>query len=256
MIYVTGDCHGDFRRFSSRRFRVQKHMDRNDLVIICGDFGVIWDKKACKEENWWLNWLESKPFTVAFVDGNHENFDRLYSDEFPVVDFMGGKARQIRENVLHLMRGYVYEIEGKKFWAFGGASSHDIRDGVLDRADFPSEKDFRITRNRWKKSGKEFRINHVSWWEKEIPSPAEMNFGSATLNVNNNEVDFIITHCAPQSVAAMLSNGTYEMDPLTSYFNVIDQTVRFRQWFFGHYHGDAQIIGKYTMLHRQIVRIA
>ena len=231
-------------------------MTRRDTVIICGDFGGIWDSRPSKQENWWLNWLERKPFTVAFVDGNHENFDRLCSDEFPVVDYMGGKAHKIRENVFHLMRGYVFEIDGKKIWAFGGASSHDISDGILDRADFSSEKAFRITRNRWKKNGKSFRINHVSWWENELPSAAEMNFGSAMLDENDNDVDFIVTHCAPQSVAAMISGGAYGMDTVTSYFNVIEQTVRFRKWFFGHYHGDAQIMREYTMLYRQIVRIA
>lgn len=42
MIYITGDCHGDYRRFSTQVFPEQKGMSKQDYVIICGDFG-LWD---------------------------------------------------------------------------------------------------------------------------------------------------------------------------------------------------------------------
>ena len=74
MIFVTGDCHGEYRRFSARMFPWQKEMDRRDLVIVAGDFGY-WDRSA--EQEYWLNWLEEKDFMVGFVDGNHENYDML-----------------------------------------------------------------------------------------------------------------------------------------------------------------------------------
>lgn len=79
MIYVTGDCHGDYRRFDSRTFREQREMDRQDFVIVCGDFGY-WDRS--REQEYWLNWLAQKNFTLLFVDGNHENYDLLA--ELPV----------------------------------------------------------------------------------------------------------------------------------------------------------------------------
>lgn len=82
-------------------------MTRDDYVIVCGDFGV-WHPD--NTEKWWFRWLSEKNFTLLFVDGNHENFDRLYSDEFEIVDFHGGKAHRICENVYHLMRGYVFEL--------------------------------------------------------------------------------------------------------------------------------------------------
>lgn len=85
MIYITGDCHREFGRFSTKNFPEQKEMTKDDFVIICGDFGGIWDKdKESKEEKYYLDWLAGKPFTTLFVDGNHENFDRLYS--YPVVE--------------------------------------------------------------------------------------------------------------------------------------------------------------------------
>ena len=227
-------------------------MTRDDLVIVCGDFGLWHDNKT---ERWWLNWLEEKNFTILFVDGNHENFDRLYS-EFEVVDFHGGKAHKIRENIYHLMRGYVFDLCDKKFFAFGGASSHDIDDGILDRKDFQSDRELVNEYNRRTRRGEMLRINHVSWWKEEMPSPEEMAFGLKKLNDNKNDVDFIVSHCAPSHVAASISAGTYKPDMLTNYFETISQTVNFKKWFFGHYHNDIAVDDKYILLHDQIIRIA
>ncbi|WP_368041519.1 metallophosphoesterase family protein [Bittarella massiliensis (ex Durand et al. 2017)] len=75
MIFITGDTHGDFTRFSSENFPEQKRMNKEDFVIICGDFGGLWD--GTRKEHYWLDWLENKPFTTLFVSGNHENYDLL-----------------------------------------------------------------------------------------------------------------------------------------------------------------------------------
>jgi len=250
MIYITGDCHADYRRFSTDNFQEQKEMTRDDIVIVCGDFG-IWDDS--NSERWWFKWLAGKSFTIAFVDGNHENFDRLYSDEFPVVDFHGGKAHQIRENIFHLMRGYVFTFEGKKFFAFGGAQSHDIRDGILDRDDFKTNEQFFNAIRLWYKQRRMFRINHVSWWKQELPTQEEMDFGLQTLNENGNKVDYIISHCCPQEIASV--NGYHNPDKLTMYFNEIAHTVQFDKWYFGHYHNERTTYMKFVMLYERVVRL-
>ena len=46
MIYITGDCHGNFERFNTDIFPEQLEMNKEDYVIICGDFGGIWDKSG------------------------------------------------------------------------------------------------------------------------------------------------------------------------------------------------------------------
>ena len=66
-----------------------------------------------------------------FVDGNHENYTRLYND-YPVEEWNGGKVHRIRDSVIHLMRGEIYDIDNKKIFVFGGAFSHDIQEGILD----------------------------------------------------------------------------------------------------------------------------
>ena len=55
MIYITGDCHADFTRFSTDAFPEQKDMTKDDFVIICGDFGGIWADS--RSERYWLDWL-------------------------------------------------------------------------------------------------------------------------------------------------------------------------------------------------------
>ncbi|MDE7249846.1 MAG: metallophosphoesterase, partial [Lachnospiraceae bacterium] len=141
MIYITGDCHSNFERFNKSIFPEQSEMTKDDYVIICGDFGGVWDKVTeSNTEKWWLDWLESKSFTTLFVDGNHENFDRLY--DYPVEEWHGGKVHKIRDSVIHLMRGQVFIIDGKKIFTFGGAASHDFDGGILelDDPDFKRKK--------------------------------------------------------------------------------------------------------------------
>ena len=118
-IFMTGDTHGDFGRFFARAFPEQKDLSKDDYVIICGDFGGIWD--GSEEEQRVLGWLENRSFTTLFVDGNHENFDLLHT--YPICEWHGGLARVVRPSVLHLMRGRVYEIGGKRIFTMGGVST-------------------------------------------------------------------------------------------------------------------------------------
>ena len=93
MIFVTGDTHGDVRRFSSKSFFEQKEMTKDDYAIILGDFGLVWDWHGeSSHEKKWLDWLENKSFTTLFIDGNHENHDRL--NEMPVTEWHGGKVHK------------------------------------------------------------------------------------------------------------------------------------------------------------------
>ena len=46
MIYVTGDMHADFARFSNKKL---KKLKKGDYLIVCGDFGFLWNES--KKEN-------------------------------------------------------------------------------------------------------------------------------------------------------------------------------------------------------------
>lgn len=98
MICATGDTHGNFERFQPEYFPEQAEMTKEDYMIICGDFGGLWDGR--KKDNRNLDWLESLPFTVLFVSGNHENFDLL--EKYPVEEWNGGKVQAHLPHVIHL----------------------------------------------------------------------------------------------------------------------------------------------------------
>ena len=74
-IWITGDCHGGFQGFTTQNFSLLKGMDWDDCIIIAGDFGGVWAGEQADKHK--LDWLEDKPFTTLFVDGNHENFSLL-----------------------------------------------------------------------------------------------------------------------------------------------------------------------------------
>lgn len=252
MVFCTGDCHSDVRRFNTECFPEQKEMTKDDVVLIAGDFGLIWNRDGeSKDEKWWLDWLEDKPFTVAFVDGNHENHIRL--NEYPVKEWNGGRVHEIRKHVLHLMRGEVFEIQGKKFFTFGGASSHDISDGILDYDD----EDWREQVRKLDKQGKYmYRIKGLTWWSQELPNQDEMNDGIANLEEHDWKVDYIITHSPSASMLTLLgANGLYEQDVLTKYLEEIRCNTEYKYWLMGHMHINKALNDKDILLYEQIVRI-
>lgn len=246
MIFITGDTHSYWMdRLNSHAFPEQKEMTKNDYVIVLGDFG-IWDNSKTEKYN--LDWLENKNFTTLFVDGNHENYDIL--DSLPVEEWNGGKVSFIRPSVIHLKRGQVFEIEGKKFFTFGGASSHDIKDGILD----PFEDRELIKKWRYDYT-KMFRIDHVSWWSRELPSEEEMKEGIKNLEKHDWEVDYILTHSPSSSVIALLGQGLYEQDILTKYLEEIRCETEYKRMFSGHFHINKAVNDKDILLYEQIIRI-
>lgn len=250
MIYVTGDIHGNPVRLSTDIFPEQKEMTKEDFLIILGDFGLVWDYRgANKNEKYWLDWLERKSFTTLFIDGNHDNFSRLNSYE--TSEFYGGKCNFIRPSVIRLKRGQVFNLQGKKFFTFGGAKSHDIRDGILEPGD-PRIK-------KWNKDyNKMFRINGVSWWKEELPSQEEMDEGIHNLSKENNRVDYILTHCPPTSILKQMDGGSglYQADILSDYLQTIKENVEYKKWLFGHMHVNENYPWENAVgLYEQIVRI-
>lgn len=216
---VTGDTHGDlnFKKiFQAKRLGYT-------YLIICGDFGYIWNGSSKEQKQ--LDYLNKIGVKILFCDGNHEGFEVLNS--YPITKMYGGRVHRIRDNIIHLLRGEIYNINNKSFFVFGGANSTD----------------------------KEWRIEGKSWWKEELPSQLEMNYGLANLAAHNNKVDYIITHtCYPSALLKM--GGDYRIDELSDFFNQIRVTVDYKYWFFGHMHNDYRIIDDNTKcLYRDIEEI-
>lgn len=246
-IFITGDTHGDFTRFKKEIFREQAGLTKEDCVIICGDFGGVWNGSA--EERYWLDWLDAKPYTTLFVSGNHENYDMLA--EFPIEDWNGGKAQYIRPSVIHLPRGQVYNIQGKTFFTMGGASCHDIDGGILEPDDPQFKRKCRSLNHR----GALYRVNHRSWWKEELPSDEEYRTARENLEQCGWKVDYIITHCGPTSVQEEVGGGFYKADTLTDFLEEVAERCQFKYWFFGHYHNNGVVRDKFILLYEQMIRL-
>ena len=225
MIFITGDTHIplDISKLNSKNFPQQKELTKNDYVIICGDFGGVW--YGNEKDNYWLNWLEQRNFTTLFVVGNHENFAALA--QYEECSWNGGKVQYIRPSVIHLMRGYVFDLEGMKIFAMGGARSSD----------------------------RMYRKVDVSWWREEMPNAEEIQRARQNLAINDYQVDIMITHDAPQSIARMIDFAKSEDDELMPFFDELRNTVGYRHWYFGHFHEDWKIDESHTVIYNKIIQL-
>ena len=225
MIYITGDTHipEDINKLSTKRFPEAQNMTSNDYVIICGDFGGVWNGK--NEERYWIKWLYDKKFITLFVDGNHENHQML-NDNYPVVEMFGGKTHQVNDKLFHLMRGEIFCIDGHKIFAMGGAESHD----------------------------KEHRKEGISWWPQEMPSEREYDSAVQNLKTVNWEMDYVITHCAPSLIQKEVAEN-YPPNKLTDFLQNVAEKLHYKKWFFGHYHIDRNIDERHICVFQKIIRI-
>ncbi len=227
MIYITGDTHGlnGVQRLYSFAM-IKPELTKEDYVIIAGDFGAVWDEKTLEGN---LKYYTNLPFTVLFVDGNHENFDLLNS--YPVETWKGGKVHKIKPDVIHLMRGQVFEIDGKTVFTFGGATS-------IDR--------------EWRTEGK-------GWWKQEVPAQEELEEALANLKRYGNKVDYIVTHsCSERALEypAMRDDvGIKLYCPEVGMLSYIEDKTEYKHWYFGHFHVDREIGGRYTALYYDVTEL-
>lgn len=219
-MLLTGDTHSHLSRLLERINEAS--MEESDTMVVMGDFGFIWITEYDQQEIDSLNILSNTcPGMLLFVDGNHENFDVL--DKLPEVDYGGSKAGYIRENILHLKRGRIYDIEGKKCLAMGGALSHD----------------------------KHCRKEGESWWPQEEPSDLNWATCFKSLRDNNMHVDYIFTHSAPESFVRTLcllkGIPLFEIDRTARMLEYLKNRVKFDKWFCGHWHYTHRIDNIYCL---------
>lgn len=224
MIFITGDMHGEQERFESFRKYGEPDWTADDYLIVCGDFGYLFADDD--RENAFLDTLEEKPYTICFIDGNHENFPAIC--RCPAEIWNGGVIHRIRRNVVHLTRGQVFTICERNFFTMGGAYSVD----------------------------RYMRIEGRSYWKQELPDNGEYREASQNLKECGGRVDYILTHTAPREIIRRIG---YYPDPhdmeLTGFLEWIMYDVEFKEWFFGHWHTDRRIGDKFRAVFRDVVSI-
>ena len=224
MVYITGDTHGDISWFKNPKL---KKLGEKDILIICGDFGFLWNPKS-EEEKKNLGIPKSKKYTICFLDGAHENFDML--DAYTPYRWKGGNAHKIANNIFHLMRGEIFTLDNKTFFVMGGGESDD----------------------------RDMREPGVSWWEEEMPNAEEIKNAEDNLKDANYNVNYILSYEAPAVAKDFLKLHLKEaakISPLNTYLQELTKNVDYYHWYFGSLHTDLQISKKMTAVFNEIHEI-
>lgn len=199
-IAFCGDWHANAWFASSV---IRKH-GRGSIVIQLGDFGyqfLTTFLDVIQEA------AEDSETLVLFVDGNHENFSKLY--EYPI-DADG--VRRLRERVWHLPRGFRWEWDGVTFLALGGAHSVD----------------------------RKAREPYLSWWPEEYLTRVDVERA-----LEGGAADVMVTHDAPASfeIPGLSGDGGWipveDLRASQQHREIMEGVVnhvRPRFLWHGHYH--------------------
>ena len=206
MVYITGDLHGDISRLKSKEMR---QLRKNDYLIVCGDFGFLWD--GSETESRTLKWIGNRKFHVLFVDGANDNLPLL--EKYDRVAWNGGEVHEISGNLKHLCRGSIFTIDGFTIFAFGG--------GIGTEDSF---------------SGRD-----AVWASLQLPTDAEIETARANLAAHNNTVDYVVTHQCSLKLKAMLLMKDTQASNMEWFFDEVRSGCTYKGWFFGHYHLDKYI---------------
>lgn len=253
-IYLTGDTHGnDVSKLNSKFFPIGDTLNKNDYVIILGDFGCPWfdliDNKIeniSKPDSEILNFYNNKPWTTLFIPGNHENYNNLKLYPEVILDSIcienGPKVKKISESIYMLQNGF-YQFNKKLVYCYGGATSID----------------------------KQYRIKDISWWEEEVPNVSDMNKCYLDF-INFNKIpNYIFSHTTNSIIIETLIDqkilinfGDNKIkDPVTEYLDNIlkyiknnDKNDIYEMNFCGHFHVDKYLKDHKTLIfYQQILEL-
>lgn len=213
-VYVTGDIHGETERF---KMPAVKRLRRGDTLIICGDFGFVWDGGKAEQKK--LKSLGRRRYNVCFVDGAHENHELLSS--YPVTEWNGGKVHNIYGRLYHLMRGQVYSINGKIIFALGGGENPELN---------PKSEEA----------------------EACLPTTDELYEANENLAKVDYIVDYVITHECSGDVKGFLNMDDNSYNHLYAFLNDAAKIINYKKWYFGCHHIDKIIPPKYICVFKEV----
>lgn len=212
MIYLLSDIHGDMN-FNGLKEYIQT-AGEDDLLIVLGDIGLMYAEREDYKE--FTEFFLSIDKNIAFLDGNHENFD--FIESFPEEDWNGGKVHRLSESIVHLKRGNVFTLEDKTFFVMGGCKSSQ----------------------KWKDMG--------LWYEREEPSNEEIAFAIENLKNHGNKVDFVLTHKYEKPKE---NPAPKTLEALTKY---IDENIDFSHWYAGHWH-QTELNRRHSTVYNKLIKL-
>ena len=214
MIYITGDCHGQFNHIID--FCVRHNISEEDIIILLGDVGLnyyLGEKDKINKQR--LN--ELKP-TFICVHGNHEERPENI-DSYMITTNEYGRFYFEQEfpDILFCIDGYCYNIHGKEYLALGGAYSVD--------------KHYRLARG-W------------SWFESEqMDNNIKENIKAEFFR---KKVDYVIAHTCPykyiprEMFLSQVDQSTVDSS-MELFLDDCEENIGYSRWYCGHYHCNKSI---------------
>ena len=223
MIYYTGDIHG--QKYEIERFCKRFKPTRDDVIVILGDVGANYGQDEGDAEL--KAALERVKPTILCIHGNHE-IRPWNIPTYKTKEWNGGTVWYEEEypSVLFAKDGEIYDLEGLRHIAIGGAYSVD--------------KFYRITRG-------------YGWWADEQPSEEIKEYVEKQLR--ENQVDVILSHTCPfkyEPVEVFLPGiDQSTVDASTEkWLDKIEETTDYLVWFCGHWHINKKIDGMQFLFHQ------
>jgi hypothetical protein len=211
---LAGDWHGHSTQALDVIFEAEKR--GIDTIIQLGDFGIRQGSSRYLDKM--QKYLDMFDMNLYFIDGNHEDFDRLYKK-----DILNDGTRYVRKNIFHLPRGYRFTWHKISFLAMGGAPS--------------------INRNKLQQN----------WWEQEYITDEEKK-----LAIEGGHADVMLMHDSPSDAPNKIVDDLELQDSSLAHYGIVDMAycyshreqlreitnaVNPHMLFHGHYH--TYMSGKY-----------
>lgn len=216
MFYITGDTHRDFDRVPE--LCRARGTTRQDVLIILGDAGINYFGPVRDRDLKFA--LAGLPITLFCIHGNHEQRpDRLPG--YHRQPWRGGEVWVDDDfpNQLFAVDGCVYDLDGARTLAIGGAYSVD--------------KMLRVSRG-------------YGWWEDEQPSDEIKSRVEAQLDVEGWRVDAVLSHTVPRKyepVEVFLPGLNQSLVDKTTedWLDGIEDRLDYRRWYCGHFHTEKRV---------------
>ena len=231
MVFITGDTHRLEIADRYEELSWQYETTTDDVLIILGDVGINYEGESSDFEL--KKELAELPITLLCIHGNHEmRPETIHSYE--LVERFGGMVYMEDEfpNLLFAKDGEIYELDGKRCIAIGGAYSVD----------------------------KHTRTRGVDWWDDEQPSEEIKAEVEEALWAADWKVDVVLSHTRPYNFAhnhAPKKNFSPHYDDrhfdisTELWLGTIEKRLDYSEWFCGHFHTD-QRDNKLIYMYRDI----
>ena len=215
--YITGDKHGRLKPV--KRFAQDNGLTEEDAVIVLGDVGFNYFND--RRDYWTKNTVTDIKPVVFCIHGNHEmrpqSLPRLYRED----RWHGGTVfiEDAFPNILFAKDGEVYDFDGARAIAIGGAYSVD----------------------KW------YRIEQgLRWFEDEQPNKEIKACVEAKLDKLNWKVDIVLSHTCPfcyEPTEAFLPGLDQSLIDSTTelWLDRVERRLDYKKWYCGHWRIDKHV---------------